>query len=160
MNPRLVFALLLLAPLALASARDERVAPNFTLPTKSSTVSLANLRGKVVYVDFWASWCGPCRESFPWMSSLSERYAKDGLVVVAINLDKDRGLADAFLQEHPASFKVAFDPAGKTAEAFRVAAMPSSYIISRSGKIIHVHEGFESAKARATEEQIKEALSQ
>jgi cytochrome c biogenesis protein CcmG, thiol:disulfide interchange protein DsbE len=143
-----------------ASARDDRaVAPEFTLPTSSGTVSLGDFRGKVVLVDFWASWCVPCRQSFPWMSSMLDRYSAQGLVIVAINLDKKREAADAFLQEFSTPFVVAFDPAGKTAEAFHVEAMPSSFIVSRTGRIVDSHAGFEQAKARAVEDNIKEALS-
>ena len=152
--------LLLRVPVDFAASRPDRAAaPDFMLPTGSSTVSLHDLRGKVVLVDFWASWCVPCRQSFPWMSSMLDRYSTQGLVIVAINLDKKREAADAFLQTFPAPFVVAFDPAGKTAEAFHVEAMPSSFIVSRTGGIVYLHAGFEQAKARTVEDQIKEALS-
>ncbi len=140
-------------------ARGNRPAPDFTLPAQSGTVSLHDLRGKVVYVDFWASWCGPCRQSFPWMSSMYDKYKKDGLVVVAVNLDKDVNLAGSFIQEFTPPFTIAFDPAGKTAEAFGVAAMPSSFIVDRTGTIVYAHEGFEQSKSKAIEDKIKEALS-
>jgi thiol-disulfide isomerase/thioredoxin len=143
-----------------AGARADRaVPPDFTLPTNSHPVSLRDFRGKVVFVDFWASWCMPCRQSFPWMSSMLDRYSAQGLVIVAINLDKKREAADTFLAEFPAPFVVAFDPAGKTAEAFHVEAMPSSFLVSRIGTIVYSHAGFEQAKARTVEDQIKEALS-
>jgi cytochrome c biogenesis protein CcmG, thiol:disulfide interchange protein DsbE len=143
-----------------AVMRDDRpVAPDFTLPVRSGTVSLRDFRGKVVLVDFWASWCVPCRQSFPWMSSMVDRYSEQGLVIVAINLDKKREAADTFLENFPAHFVVAFDPAGKTAEAFHVGAMPSSFIVSRTGRIVYSHAGFEQAKARTVEDQIKEVLS-
>jgi cytochrome c biogenesis protein CcmG/thiol:disulfide interchange protein DsbE len=169
MRLRLLFSLLILvlalpAPIDFAGTRgDGAPAPDFTLPTSSTssgTMSLHDFRGKVVYVDFWASWCVPCRQSFPWMSSMSERYAAQGLVVVSVNLDKKRDAVDEFLQRFPATFVVALDPAGKTAEAFHVAVMPSSFIVSRTGKIVYTHAGFDLAKARTIEDQIKEALSQ
>jgi thiol-disulfide isomerase/thioredoxin len=161
----LVFVLTLPASIDFAGGtREERpLAPDFTLPTSSTSsgiVSLHDFRGKVVYVDFWASWCVPCRQSFPWMSSLSDRYAAQGLVVVSVNLDKKRDAVDEFLQRFPATFAVALDPAGKTAEAFHVAAMPSSFIVSRTGRIVYSHAGFQPAKAQIIEDQIKEALSQ
>ncbi|HSY48776.1 MAG TPA: TlpA disulfide reductase family protein [Thermoanaerobaculia bacterium] len=170
MRIRLLFSLLLIlltlrSPIDFAEgARDGRpLAPDFTLPTSatsSGTVSLHDFRGKVVYVDFWASWCVPCRQSFPWMSGMSDRYSAQGLVVVSVNLDKKRDAVDEFLQRFPATFLVALDPSGKTAEAFHVAAMPSSFIVSRTGRIIYTHAGFEQAKAQTIETQIKEALSQ
>jgi cytochrome c biogenesis protein CcmG, thiol:disulfide interchange protein DsbE len=147
------------APTGFAASSRQAVAPDFTLPTSSGTVSLRDFSGKVVLVDFWASWCVPCRQSFPWMSSMLDRYSAQGLVIVAINLDKKREAADAFLEKFSTPFVVAFDPAGKTAEAFHVEAMPSSFIVSRTGRIVDSHVGFEQAKAATVEDQIKEALS-
>jgi cytochrome c biogenesis protein CcmG/thiol:disulfide interchange protein DsbE len=166
MRRRLWFSLLSLflifaaAPNVSAVTRDEHApAPDFTLPAGSGTVSLHDYRGKVVFVDFWASWCVPCRQSFPWMSSMLDRYSAQGLVIVAINLDKNREAANDFLGKFSAPFIVAFDPAGKTAESFHVEAMPSSFIVSRTGRIVYSHAGFEQAKVRTVEDQIKEALS-
>jgi thiol-disulfide isomerase/thioredoxin len=133
-------------------------APAFELPGRLGTVSLESLRGKVVYVDFWASWCGPCRESFPWLRTLHQRYAADGLMIVAINLDKDHDAAEQFLEQYPAPFLVAFDPSGKTAEAFNVPAMPSSYLIGPSGTILYSHAGFDPKETGAIEALIKEAV--
>jgi thiol-disulfide isomerase/thioredoxin len=156
----LILFSLLTAPAAFAAGKPERViAPDITLPTSSGKVSLHDFRGKVVLVDFWASWCIPCRQSFPWMSSMKERYAAQGLVIVAINLDKKREAADAFLGEFPVQFPVLFDPMGLSAEAFNVEGMPSSFIVSRTGEILYSHIGFEQAKAQKVEDQIKEALS-
>ena len=90
---------------------------------------------------------------------MKERYAAQGLVIVAINLDKKQDAADALLRMFPAAFAVAFDPSGKTAEAFNVEAMPSSFIVNREGQIVYSHQGFEAAKANTVEEKIKEVLS-
>jgi thiol-disulfide isomerase/thioredoxin len=135
-------------------------APGFDLPGRAARVSLETLRGRVVYVDFWASWCEPCRRSFPWMTGLHNRYAAKGLVIVAINLDKDRDAADAFLAQYPAPFLVAFDPAGKTAEAFHVPAMPTSYLIDSAGMIQHTQAGFDPKETEGIETLIKAALPQ
>ncbi len=159
----LALCMCLAVPFALpASARDraaEGGAPSFTLPARAGSVSLDSLRGSVIYLDFWASWCGPCRASFAWMRSLEARYAARGLRVVAVNLDKQRDLADAFLVEHNAPFTVAFDPAGKTARAYRVAAMPTSFLIGRDGRILVRHAGFDAAHVAGLEQQIEEALA-
>ena len=144
---------------AQAAGNDLKPAPRFDLPTPSGNVTLDSLRGKVVLVDFWASWCAPCRQSFPWMSTLYKRYAPDGLVIVAINLDKKRELAEDFLSDFSPPFIVAFDPAGKTAEAFGVPAMPSSYIVSRNGTVLYSHAGFDAKKSEIIEDQIKEAFA-
>jgi thiol-disulfide isomerase/thioredoxin len=134
-------------------------APRFSLPTRQGTVSLDSLRGKVVLIDFWASWCEPCRRSFPWMSALYDRYAPKGFDIVAIDLDKSRDAAEAFLGEFHAPFQVAFDPSGKTAEAFKVSAMPSSFLVDRTGAILYAHAGFDPKKTEPLEALVKEACS-
>jgi cytochrome c biogenesis protein CcmG, thiol:disulfide interchange protein DsbE len=161
-------ALLLLLSLAVPArartargmAADPPAAPSFELPTRTGTVALAALRTKVVLVDFWASWCGPCRQSFPWLSAMAERYGASGLVVVAINLDKDRALAEAFLRQLSPPFTVAFDPAGKTAVAFDVQTMPSSYLVSRTGRLVYSHAGFDRKDTGTFEKQIQEEIAQ
>lgn len=157
----LVVISLALTPASFGSPkRIGTAAPEFTLPTRTGPpATLQDFRGKVVLVDFWASWCGPCRQSFPWMSSMIDKYAAQGLVIVSIDLDKNREAADEFLAKYRPPFIVAFDPAGRTAEAFDVDAMPSSFIVSRDGRIVYAHQGFELAKANSIENQIKEALS-
>jgi cytochrome c biogenesis protein CcmG, thiol:disulfide interchange protein DsbE len=155
-----VFLLSSLLMASTAFGASIRPAPDFTLSTSSGTVSLHDLRGKVVYVDFWASWCGPCRQSFPWMSTMFERYGSKDLVIVAVNLDKTREAANAFLASYPAQFTIAFDPDGRIAEEFGVSAMPSSFIVNRTGAMVYAHEGFQESKANAIEARIKEALAQ
>ena len=140
-----------------AHAGARVMAPVFTLPTRHENVCSDSLRGKVVVLDFWASWCGPCRASFPWLRSLHERFADRGVVVVAVNLDKSRNDADAFLAKYPAPFTVAFDPEGKTPEAYKVAAMPTTFIIGRDGTILNRHAGFDPKQTAAVEALIREA---
>jgi len=155
----LMLVLALPGPARAKATAHPRVAPAFTLPTRDGTVSSDSLRGKVVYVDFWASWCGPCRGSFPWLKTMHERYAGKGLVIVAINLDKTRDDADAFLAKYAAPFTVAFDPAGKAAEAYKVAAMPTSFVIGRDGTLLESHAGYDRKKAAAAEAVIQEACA-
>jgi thiol-disulfide isomerase/thioredoxin len=150
----------LVAPaLAKAPPATPQKAPHFALPTARGTVDSDSLRGRIVYVDFWASWCEPCRRSFPWMADLHQRLGPSGLTIVAINLDKDRKAADKFLADHPAPFTVAFDPAGKTAGAFKVPAMPSSFVLGRTGEILHAQAGFDPTKTAALDTLLKEACS-
>jgi thiol-disulfide isomerase/thioredoxin len=156
----LVLAVPALAKKTPTAGGDPVPAPAFDLPGRAGRVSLEAFRGKVVYVDFWASWCGPCRSSFPWLATLHNRYAAKGLVIVAINLDKDRDAADQFLEQYPAPFLVAFDPAGKSAEAFNVPAMPSSYLINPAGLIVRSQAGFDPKETAGIETLIKSALPQ
>lgn len=159
---RIVVLLAMVWPaLAAASAKPAApppLAPSFTLASDAGTVSLDSLRGRAVLVDFWASWCGPCRKSFPWLKSMQEKYGAKGLTIVAINVDKDREAADKFLSEFPTPFVVAYDPDGKVAELFHVAAMPSTYVIDLEGRIAYAHRGFEPKKAPEIESHIVETL--
>ena len=120
---------------------------------------LAPIEGKVVMVDFWASWCVPCRRSFPWMNTMHDKYAQDGLQIIAVNVDKERALADGFLAQTPAHFGLRFDPEGRLAKQFDIQAMPSSYLLDASGNVIATHYGFKLANTSEYEQQIKSALA-
>jgi thiol-disulfide isomerase/thioredoxin len=144
------------APRATAQA----VAPAIDLPTDDGRIKPADLAGKVVYVDFFASWCGPCKVSFPWLKTMHEQYAAKGLVIVAINVDKDRGDARQFISHFSPPFLIGYDPRGKTAEAFHVEGMPSSFLISPNGTLLYSHVGFDLKDAAKIEAQIQRALSQ
>ena len=98
--------------------------------------------GKVVYLDFWASWCAPCRQSFPWMNDIQAIYARQGLVIIAVNVDKEPALAKKFLDAHPAAFRIAYDPKGVVAGSYDIKAMPTSVLIGRDGRTRAVHQGF------------------
>jgi cytochrome c biogenesis protein CcmG/thiol:disulfide interchange protein DsbE len=136
-------------------------APPFALSTASGeTVALAALRGRVVYVDFWASWCTPCRRSFPWMNAMQARYAGEGLAIVGVNVDKRRVDAERFLRDTPASFAVVYDAEGATPAAYDVRGMPSSYLIDRQGNVAAVEEGFHDERRAALEARIRALLAQ
>jgi thiol-disulfide isomerase/thioredoxin len=120
---------------------------------------LEPIKGKVVWVDFWASWCAPCRRSFPWLNTMQRKYGNQGLQIIAVNVDKDRGLADQFLKETPAQFALRYDPAGKLAKQFKVQAMPSSFVLDASGKVLASHAGFKLANTDEYERGIRSALA-
>jgi thiol-disulfide isomerase/thioredoxin len=116
------------------------------------------VEAKVVWVDFWASWCAPCRRSFPWMNAMYEKYADEGLEIIAVNVDKERKLADEFLEETPAEFRLHFDPSGSLAESFGVQAMPSSFMLDADGNVLATHYGFKLADTEQYEQAIRAAL--
>jgi thiol-disulfide isomerase/thioredoxin len=134
--------------------------PPISLPTQSGAVDAAKLKGKVVYVDFWASWCGPCKQSFPWMNEMHAKYAASGLEIIAINVDAKAADAERFLMATPAKFTIAFDAKGQTPKQFDVKAMPTSYLADRDGKVVLVHAGFRDSDRAALEAAINAALTQ
>jgi len=150
---------LLISTLAVAVGVGDR-APPFTLPTAAGDrVALERLRGKVVYVDFWASWCGPCRRSFPWMNAMNRKYAAQGLAIIAINVDKKRDDAARFLSETPAEFSVVYDAPGAVPAAYGVKGMPSSYVIDQAGNVSAVEKGFRDESAATLEQRIRALLA-
>lgn len=168
----ILLALLLFCQISLASKESDKskpnevqaesevpMAPNFSLPGLSDEVQLSNHRGHIVYVDFWASWCTPCKKSFSWMNAMQDRYGKQGLTIIAINLDESRKEATSFLEENPAQFSIAFDPKGDTAELYEVQGMPSSYLIGPDGEVAYRHLGFRPTDKRMLETAIEHLVS-
>ncbi len=135
-------------------------APLVELPVGKDKLIFSDYRGKVILLDFWASWCGPCRQSFPWMNDVQARYADQGLVVIAVNLDQDKQGADEFLRDIPATFKIVYDPEGTSAEQMDVMGMPMSYLIDRDGILRHRLIGFNSRKKIQHEDHIRALLDE
>ena len=133
-------------------------APQFDLQGMDGAVQLAKLTGKVVYVDFWASWCGPCRQSFPWMNDMQAKYGQRGLQIVGVNVDAKSDDAKTFLAATPAKFTIAFDPKGATPRQYGIKGMPSSVLIGPDGKVLAEHSGFREADRAELEAKIQSAL--
>ena len=133
----------------LTPADGAPVAPSCALQVENgqAPVDFTPYRGRVVYVDFWASWCGPCRQSFPFMNELQSALGDNGLTVLAINLDEEPADAQQFLASHAASFTVVAGTNQACATAFQVQAMPSSYLIDRAGRVRYIHHGFRAGDA-------------
>lgn len=113
-----------------------------------------DLKGKVVLLDFWASWCGPCKESFPVMEDLHQKYAAKGLVILAVNVDEERSAMQDFLKAHPVNFPVVHDATKKLVGTANISSMPTSLVIGADGKVASIHKGFhgkETAKQYASE---------
>jgi thiol-disulfide isomerase/thioredoxin len=137
---------------------DDANAPAFDLPGTNGRISLEQYRGQVVYLDFWASWCTPCRQSFPWMNAMQAKYGPQGLRVVAINLDAIDQDAQRFLADVPARFVIGFDPTFTTPHRYGVKGMPTSIVINADGRILARHMGFRPADQQALEQTIRTAL--
>jgi thiol-disulfide isomerase/thioredoxin len=146
----------------LASARGGGIKPGDAFPNLGDFKLEGKLpeiiKGKVVLIDFWASWCEPCKQSFPVMEELHKRYADKGLVIIAINLNENRTDMEDFLKKNSASFVVVRDPNQKLVDKTGIATMPSSFLIDREGKVRFAHTGFRGAETKKKYEEEIESL--
>jgi len=140
------------------SVEPGQAAPQFELAGPNGPVALSKFKGQLVYVDFWASWCGPCKQSFPWMNEMQAKYGSRGLRIVAVNLDAKTPDGEKFLAQVPASFTVAFDPKGDSAKRYEIKGMPSSVLVGPDGRVIKTHAGFREDERQALEAAIVAAL--
>ncbi len=125
-----------------AQSQEGGPAPKFTLPdAQGQPVSLDSFADRVVIVDFWASWCEPCKAAMPFYEALQAQYGEDRLVILGISVDEHEDDMQAELQKRPVHFRILHDAHGKVAQEYGVSAMPSSYVI-RGGEIAYVHRGF------------------
>ena len=157
--PRIVsLAILLLATSAYALRQGQR-APEINLRDLSGNqVTMASLRGRVVLVDFWASWCAPCAEEMPVLERFQRTYGGRGFTVIGVSQDHTVDNVRTFVRQHPVSFPIVHDPAHAVAGRYRPPRMPSSYIVDRNGVVRHVHEGFRAADAATMEREIRALL--
>jgi cytochrome c biogenesis protein CcmG, thiol:disulfide interchange protein DsbE len=158
LKPFCLAAALLLASPATFAVDVGQAAPDVELPGATGAQKLSDLKGKVVYLDFWASWCGPCRQSFPWMNDMQKKYGAKGLQIVGMNLDAKRADADKFLADNPASFALAFDAKGESPKRVGVKGMPTSVLIGADGKVLAVHQGFKEEERAELEARLVAAL--
>jgi peroxiredoxin len=154
----MAFAVVSITGIAHAIDKGE-TAPPFSLQSlDGEQISLEKLKGKVVYLDFWASWCGPCRFSLPFMNTLLDKFANTDVVVVAVNLDSDRSKAEKALSTVSPRYTVLLDPKGTVPAVYDPPKMPTSFVIDRHGIVAAVHEGFDPDDTREIESAIEEAL--
>jgi peroxiredoxin len=158
-----VAALLTIGALVLPAAALEQgdKAPDFTAPgLAGEAISLAAYRGKVVYLDFWASWCGPCAQALPALDKLRKEFPADDFQVVAVNVDRESKSAKAFLRKRPIGYPSALDPEGAIPARFGVETMPTSFLIDRDGTVRHVQRGFRSDDVEPLRKQIRQLVAQ
>jgi peroxiredoxin len=135
-------------------------APDFSAPgLAGGTVSLGSYRGKVVYLDFWASWCGPCAQELPALDALRKAFPPGEFEVVAVNVDRQPSLAKAFLNKRPVGYPSAQDPKGEIPASFGVETMPTSFLIDRDGIVRYVQRGFRESDVPSLREQIQQLVA-
>lgn len=159
--PRFLSTLTAAACVALPAAAGElsSPAPDFTLQSRAGAdVSLADLRGEVVMINFWATWCGPCRQEMPHLEALHQRYNELGFKLLGVNVEADSRLSDKFLEETPVTFDILFDPKNDVSELYEVIAMPSTVLIDRQGNMRFIHHGYQPGYENEYQTQIRALL--
>ena len=124
------------------------------------TLDLDQYKGKVVVLDFWASWCVPCRRSFPWLNAMHAKYSAKGLIIIGVNVDNDREAAVAFLEDYPADFQIYYDADAVLAKQHGIQGMPSTVVIGRHGEIEETHIGFKVKRQHEYEAALVAALDE
>lgn len=145
------------------SVNVEQEAPAFTLGGMANVkpgqkISLNDYKGKVVYLDFWASWCGPCRKSLPALNDIRNKYSSRGFEVIAINVDENPDDGLKFLREYSVSYPIAYDPNGAVPTAYQLKGMPYAFLIDRKGVVRHIHEGYRDGDQNKIETMVKALL--
>jgi len=134
-------------------------APDFTLKSRGgANIKLSELRGQVVMINFWASWCGPCRQEMPLLEQIYQHYQPMGFTLLGINVEEDSAAADKVLKEIPVSFPVLYDNRNRVSESYQVRAMPSTILIDRDGQVRYLHQGYKSGYEDAYQEQVRELI--
>lgn len=152
-------ACLLLAATLQVQADISGPAPDFTLKSRGGeNIKLSELRGQVVMINFWASWCGPCRQEMPLLEQIYQHYQPMGFTLLGINVEEDSAAADKVLKEIPVSFPVLYDNRNRVSESYQVRAMPSTVLIDRDGQVRYLHQGYKSGYEDAYQEQVRELI--
>lgn len=164
MKNRILIALFMMIFAGTSLAASKHVdlkgpAKDFTLKSKSGkNVRLSELRGQVVMLNFWASWCGPCRQEMPLLDELAKRYEPAGFKLLGVNLDADQKAADKILQEIPVGFEILYDPSSKVSETYKVDAMPSTVLIDCDGNLNYLHRGYVPGDEKVYRDKVKSLL--
>lgn len=156
---RNTFLTALLLLLCTGSFANDQPAPDFTLKTRDgSNLKLSEYRGDVVMLNFWASWCGPCRKEMPLLEKIQQKYARLGFQLIGMNVDEDTAAAERFLKDVPVSFPIALDNTGSVSKQYNVKAMPTTVMIDRNGTVRHIHYGYKDGDEKTYEKMIKSLI--
>lgn len=157
------FAILLLSGLSSSTFAFSagEMAPDFALSSSTGkNVRLKELRGQVVLINFWASWCGPCRQEMPLLDGIYKKYSKLGFVILGVNVEQDNSKAKTYLHDVPVTFPILYDPKNELTKTYNVNAMPTTVIVDRNGKVRYIHAGYKPGYEDTYMQQIKGLLKE
>jgi peroxiredoxin len=156
---RLSLALLVGAFAVAAHGSEGGPAPEFKLPVRAGgELALSSLKGQVVMINFWATWCGPCRQEMPLLEQIYKRYKGLGFTLLAVNVEEDSSGADKWLAETPVTFPVLFDRTNSVSKLYEVVAMPSTVIVDRKGRVRYIHHGYKPGTESQYQDQVRSLL--
>lgn len=156
-----IFSILLCVGFTIQAESIKSEAHDFTLKSNSGeNLRLSDFRGQVVLINFWATWCGPCRQEMPKLDELYKRYKRAGVAIWGVNVEDDSALADNFLKNNPVSFPILYDVTSEVSELYKVDAMPTTVIVDRNGKMRHLHRGYKPGYEDIYRQQIRELLKE
>ena len=156
-----LFTILLCVGFVSQAESTKSKAHDFTLKSNSGeNLRLSDFRGQVVLINFWATWCGPCRQEMPKLDELHKRYKRAGVAVWGVNVEDDSSLPENFLKNNPVDFPILYDVTSEVSELYNVDAMPTTVIVDRNGKIRHLHRGYKPGYEKIYRQQIKELLKE
>jgi peroxiredoxin len=156
-----VLILIFFVPLHSYSGQIGTVAPAFNVvDLNGRTISLEQFKGKVVFLDFWAPWCRPCKQELPELDKLYKKFRQDGLEVIGISVEPSEKNLAAFLKKYPLSVHIVIDKKNEVSEAYHVSTLPTGFIIGKDGVIHRVHKGFGMEFLPQYEKEIVELLKQ
>jgi thiol-disulfide isomerase/thioredoxin len=134
-------------------------AAEFSLPARTGeAVSLSSLKGQVVLINFWATWCGPCRKEMPLLEQIQKKYASLGFTLLGVNVEEDTAMMDTFLKDVPVTFPILLDPANGISKLYNVSAMPSTVIVDRKGNIRYIHQGYQPGDESKYQDMIRQLI--
>ena len=153
---KIIAGLGLLLCLSAQAVTDSGPAANFILKSNSGeNIRLSEYRGQVVLINFWASWCGPCRQEMPELDAIHQRYQDLGFTVFGVNVEQDRALADKVLRDIPVTFPILFDDENLVSELYDIDAMPVTLLVDRNGDIRFMHRGYKPGYEEKYEQQVR-----
>jgi len=146
----------LLAPLSASAVEEGKPAPDFTLKSLAgNNLKLSEMTGNVVLINFWASWCGPCREEMPLLNALHNKYEPLGFSVLGINVEENVDAARGFMKDFPVDFPVLLDNANQVSKQYKVIAMPTTVVVDRDGNVRFLHQGYKSGDEAKYQKMVK-----